>query len=454
MTTRCPKVAIIGGGPGGLFTAYLLQKQAGRVCDITIFEAADRLGGKILTPKFSSAPVTYEAGAAEFYDYTPYAEDPLKALVLELGLPITSMGGQSVSHQGRISANLDDIEIQFGVQRRRQFERFHQQAHGWISPAEFYYSGGEESTSLVNSQPRLQSWLAQVASPEVETYVSQWIHSDLATETTNTNVEYGLQNYLMNDSAYMQLYGIEGGNERLISALLDRLNVQIATCTTVISVGGCENGKIHVSSRHDGEIRENDFDYVVVALPHDQVKSLEYCGHRLSREVEKHWRHFHHPAHYLRISILFDRRFWGDVLPDSYCMLDAFDGCCLYDESSRICEPTHGVLGWLLGGQAALDLAGLEDAILIDKALDSLPVQFRNAREHFVEGHVHRWLNAVNALPGGETTWSLETRHCPDPEQHARLFFVGDYLFDSTLNGVLDSATFVADWIAASLEVD
>jgi hypothetical protein len=25
---------------------------------------------------------------------------------------------------------------------------------------------------------------------------------------------------------------------------------------------------------------------------------------------------------------------------------------------------------------------------------------------------------------------------------------VGDYLFDSTLNGVLDSATHVADWLA------
>ena len=29
------------------------------------------------------------------------------------------------------------------------------------------------------------------------------------------------------------------------------------------------------------------------------------------------------------------------------------------------------------------------------------------------------------------------------------MFVVGDYLFDSTLNGVLDSADYVADWLAA-----
>ncbi len=33
--------------------------------------------------------------------------------------------------------------------------------------------------------------------------------------------------------------------------------------------------------------------------------------------------------------------------------------------------------------------------------------------------------------------------------EHPNLFLVGDYLYDSTLNGVLDSAEYVSDWIAA-----
>ena len=51
----CPtdirKIAIIGGGPGGLMTAYLLAKQAGFSAKITLYESSARLGGKMLDRK-------------------------------------------------------------------------------------------------------------------------------------------------------------------------------------------------------------------------------------------------------------------------------------------------------------------------------------------------------------------------------------------------------------------
>ena len=46
------RVAIVGGGPGGLFTAWHLEAKAGTECDITIFEATGRVGGKIVTGQF------------------------------------------------------------------------------------------------------------------------------------------------------------------------------------------------------------------------------------------------------------------------------------------------------------------------------------------------------------------------------------------------------------------
>ena len=49
-------LAIVGGGPGGLMTAWY-QKEARRpVPKVTIFEASDRLGGKILTKTFDQRP--------------------------------------------------------------------------------------------------------------------------------------------------------------------------------------------------------------------------------------------------------------------------------------------------------------------------------------------------------------------------------------------------------------
>jgi len=41
-----------------------------------------------------------------------------------------------------------------------------------------------------------------------------------------------------------------------------------------------------------------------------------------------------------------------------------------------------------------------------------------------------------------------DSRHQPAPESDPNIFLVGDYLFDSTLNGVFDSADTVAQWIA------
>ena len=58
-------LAIIGGGPGGLMSAWYLKKKLGPLCRVTIYEASSRVGGKILTKTFDTAPAMYEAGVAE-----------------------------------------------------------------------------------------------------------------------------------------------------------------------------------------------------------------------------------------------------------------------------------------------------------------------------------------------------------------------------------------------------
>jgi hypothetical protein len=136
-------------------------------------------------------------------------------------------------------------------------------------------------------------------------------------------------------------------------------------------------------------------------------------------------------------------------------MLDQFGGCCLYDESWRDPLASHGILGWLIGGDSARDLAGRTDEEIVHAVLGSLPKFLSDAlstgRARMVEARVHRWIGAVSALPGGWVAMPIEQRHQPDPVGHPGLFMVGDYLYDSTLNGVHDSATRVAAWIAADL---
>ncbi len=445
---RRQRIGIVGAGPGGLLTAYLLEELCGESVSIELFERSNRCGGKILTPTFSRAPVSYEAGAAEFYDYSPAGEDPLRELIESLGLPIATMGGSAVMLREGTIASLDDLAARLGETAAAEVREFDRRARDRIPPPEFYAADERGIDGPADRAGEFAKLLDRELSGAARRYVETMIHSDLATEPSRTSVTYGLQNYLMNDAAYMRLYGIVGGNRRLVDELASRLAARIRLETPVTAIGD-DGGRPMLEYVANGSTQRESFDAIVVALPLDAFGEVEFRGERLAAALRSHRAQYDHPAHYLRITLLFDRPFWRSRLLDSYCMLEAFGGCCLYDESSRVPESRFGVLGWLLGGDAALSRADRADDALIAEALASLPSDWPDASPHLLEGRVHRWIGAVNALPGGERPQSLDRRHRPEPIKHPRLFVVGDYLFDSTLNGVLDSAEYVAGWIAS-----
>ena len=58
------RVGIVGGGMAGLYSALLLKQQLKGNVSVKIFEATDRVGGRVYTHKFSEEPYQYfEAGA-------------------------------------------------------------------------------------------------------------------------------------------------------------------------------------------------------------------------------------------------------------------------------------------------------------------------------------------------------------------------------------------------------
>jgi hypothetical protein len=431
--------------------AYFLQKYADRPLAITLFEADSRIGGKVHTQKFSSTDITYEVGAAELYDYSRNGCDSLRDLVAELGLPTQPMEGWGVVIDGKWIGNLSDFRTAFGDRELQNFIEFHRRAQDQISPHEFYAADHPEGLPTHFANSPFVPFLDRFASPVVRRYIQTLIHSDLATEPRLTSTTYGLQNYLMNDSKYMQLYCIEGGNERLVHELAGRIDVETRLNCKVETVFKTESGAIAVESISSDQRDLDEFDYVIVALPHNHLNSVVYSSDRLANAVRKHFEYYNHPAHYLRMTLLFEKPFWRHWMKESYCMLDHFDGCCLYDESLRQPGITQGILGWLVGGDAAERMSHWSDEKLLEAALDSLPQELAHGKQLLKECVIKRWIKAVSALPGGNNPPPLHARHCPEPVEHSHLFFIGDYLFDSTLNGVLDSAEYVAGWIAANL---
>lgn len=432
-------------------TAYFLQKMTEVPVQVTIFEASERLGGKIQSKRFQLAPASYEAGAAELYDYSGVDEDPLRELVEELGLSIQPMGGSAVIMQGHVLSNVEDVRRRLGDTAAAELVAFDAQGKDWMTPREFYDADQPELAARPLEGRRFAEVLATLRSEATRGFIENLIHSDLATEPERTSVSYGLQNYLMNDPAYMTLYSIQGGNEGLPRELAQRIRADVKLGHRAKLVGRGPGGRMQIRTVQGSETREREFDFVVVALPNIHLPSVTFRGARLAAAMARHHAHYDHPAHYLRITILFSRPFWRSRVSDSFFMLDAFGGCCLYDESSREPGEERGVLGWLLGGEAALKMSALSDAALIAEAIGSLPETMRGGRDYFLEGSVHRWVGAVNGIPGGIKQLPVDRRHQPEPAAHPDFFVVGDYLFDSTLNGVLDSADYVASWLAARM---
>jgi SAM-dependent methyltransferase len=60
-------------------------------------------------------------------------------------------------------------------------------------------------------------------------------------------------------------------------------------------------------------------------------------------------------------------------------------------------------------------------------------------------------MSSVNAIPGGLPARDVMTNHRPEPKEHPGLVVVGDYLFDSTLNGLLDSSDAATDIVVTEM---
>jgi protoporphyrinogen oxidase/SAM-dependent methyltransferase len=445
-------LAIVGGGPGGLMSAWYLKRKLGELCRVTIYEASDRLGGKILTRKFDSAPAMFEAGVAEIYDYSMSGPDPLRALVQHFGLQTIPMDAKQVLLDGELINDVPGMRRKYGAKTAEAIETFRNRCAEMVSPVTYYEGIGAHDNKHPWAYVTCEELLdKEIDDPIAKRFFKVMARSDIATEYHNTNGLNGLKNFVMDVDGYLGVYSIQNGNEQLIDCLHSEVDAEIQLNHRVLKVGKTETGRYQLKMMNGKGAETKDFDLVLMCLPHSWLATMGWEGEQLRKSMVKHIAYFDRPAHYLKISILFEKPFWGAKIPGSWFMSEAFGGCCVYNEGSRHDVGKHGVLTWLIAGSDALAFANLSDQELIDAALKSLPPALGDARAHFLEGKTYRWLSSVSALPGGLPARDVMTNHRPDPGQHPGLVLVGDYLFDSTLNGLLDSSDAATDIVLSEM---
>lgn len=443
-------LAIVGGGPGGLMSAWHLKRKLGEDCRITIFEASERLGGKVLTRRFDAAPAMYEAGVAEIYDYSITGPDPLRELIQHFGLQTIPMDAEQIELDGELLSDVAGMRRKFGTRTADAIEAFRKRCTEMISPIQYYEGVGakdnEHPWRRLNAEELLDR---EVKDDTAKRFFKVMARTDVATESHNTSALNALKNYVMDIDGYISLYSIQNGNEQLIECLQSEVDADIELNHRVLKVGKAESGRYRLNMMNGKGPETREFDLVLLCLPHSWLATLGWEGEALRRSMVRHISYFDRPAHYLRVSMLFDEPFWGEKIKGAWFMSEAFGGCCVYNEGARHDVGRNGVLNFLIAGADALAFANLLDTDLVEAALKALPVSLGDARAHFLEAKVHRWLSSVNAVPGGLPARNVMTNHRPEPKKHPGLVLVGDYLFDSTLNGLLDSSDVATDIVVS-----
>src|SRR5258705_12685560 len=135
-------LAIVGGGPGGLMSAWYLKKKLGELCRVTIYEASDRVGGKIVSRKFDSAPAMYEAGGGEIYDYSMTGPDPLRELIQHFGLQTIPMDAEQVQLDRELLNDVPGMRRKYGAKTAAAIEAIRKHCTEMVSPIEYYEAGG------------------------------------------------------------------------------------------------------------------------------------------------------------------------------------------------------------------------------------------------------------------------------------------------------------------------
>lgn len=448
------EIGIVGGGPGGLMAAWYVKKKMTGIARATLFEASERLGGKISSRRFDKAPALYEAGVAEIYDYSRTGPDPLKELITQVcGLSITPIDGEAVVMDGAFFNTLADLRARYGGETVKAIEDFRALCADMMSPFTYYEGAGKDDNSHPWADITARELLDDViADDKARHFIKVMARSDIASELHLTNGLNALKNYLMDVDGYIDLYSIDGGNESLVRALSTLHDAEVRLGTRVNRISRASDGGYLLDLEKGMERETRRFDLVLVCLPHNWLQTVTFDGRKLGRAMQSHVAHFDRPAHYLRISAMFETPFWRDDVQGAWFMSEAFGGCCVYDEGARHDTAGKGVLNWLVAGSDVLAWANLSDRELVDHAIATLPDAVRDAaRAQLLEYRTHRYLSSVNALPGGMPVRDQKKNHIPEPSEHPGLFVIGDYMFDSTLNGLLDSADLATDLAVSHL---
>ena len=423
-------VLVVGAGLAGLSAAVRLRKDGARV---TVVEARDRVGGRVLTIRDGFAKGQHAEAGGDFIDH---AQEDIRRLADQYGLPVRTILRQGFSFvrdkgRGKIHG------------RPMKGERAWKPIVDHAKPLIEAYRRAE------------QRWESAVVRSIAQRSIAQWLDEVHADGNMRAMVR-GLRGFFLADPEDLSLLvliellaseapgaepagRIEGGNDRLPKAMAMELGEALHLNTTARAVHDDQTSVRVTVERAGGDRRQINADYVILAVPVTTLRAIEITPD-LPLEQAKAFERLRY-GRVTKSLLQFDRRFWKRKSRSPAYGTDAPTGA-IWDANEEQRGPA-GILTLMAGGQASEDtqkILAQEGVQGLVHALDWLkPDEAALLHSHHITWEHDSWAQGGYACfdPSFDPVWRPWLAR-----PHGRLLFAGEHTsikWQGYMNGAVES---------------
>ncbi|WP_004181336.1 flavin monoamine oxidase family protein [Nitrosospira lacus] len=347
-----PRIAIVGAGIAGLNAAYVLR-QAGY--QATVYEASQRIGGRIRTSHGDIAPGLITELGGEFIDSTHL---DMLALAKTFGLPLLDTGIENEHNlktmfffnkrcysEEQVIAEFRPLAIKIASDAARLSSNITARAHSNID-AEFDAISLSEYLHEIGAT----GWILDLINVA---YVTEYglDASELSCINLLSMIDATVKDGFKIFGESDQRFKIQGGNNRIIDELAQRIGQDVQFGHRLVSIR--PNGKgFRLALATPGKTISVDSDWVILTLPFTLLREVE-MGDMLPPIKRSAVRTLGYGTN-TKLVVGVDKRIWREQGYSGECYSDkAFQTGW---DASRLQAGPSGVYTFYLGGKAGIEI--------------------------------------------------------------------------------------------------
>jgi monoamine oxidase len=430
MRLSSTSVIVVGAGLAGLSAAVRLMQDGARV---TVLEAQDRAGGRVLTIRDGFAAGQHAEAGGDFIDR---GQEDIRRLAREYGLtvrPILRQGFSFVRYKegGGIHGR--------PMKGARAWKPLTDHAKPWLEAYHRTEQRWESAVVRSLAQRSVAQWLDEINADAQMRAMVRGLHGFFLAEPEDLSLLVLIEQLASEAPGQDAMGRIEGGNDRLPHALARVVGEGLHLKTAALAVHD-DQACVRVTVEHAGGDRvQLRADYVILAIPVTALRAIEITPMLPPEQARAFER-----LKYGRVTkslLQFNRRFWNRRGRSSAYGTDAPTGA-IWDANEEQ-RGRAGILTLMAGGQASEET----QKILAQEGVQGLVRTLRWLKPGDAEllSHHHLTWEQDSWAQGGYAYFDPSFDPAWRPwlaRPHGRLLFAGEHTsiqWQGYMNGAVES---------------